>query len=62
MRTLALIISLAFSSFVYSQVSIIPQPESVNMGNGTFILPVNAGIISTTGDNANFKRSIDFLA
>jgi len=61
MRTLALIISLAFSSFIYAQVSIIPQPESVNIGNGTFILPVNAGIISTTGENANFKRSIDFL-
>jgi len=61
MRTLALIISLAVSPFIYSQVSIIPQPESVNMGNGTFILPVNAGIISTTGENANFKRSIDFL-
>jgi len=61
MRTLALIISLAFSSIIYSQVSIIPQPESVNMGNGAYTLPINAGIISTTGDNANFKRSIDFL-
>ena len=61
MRTIALIISLAFSSIIYSQVNIIPQPESINMGNGAFILPVNAGIISTTGENANFKKSIDFL-
>jgi len=61
MRTLALIINLAFSTIIYSQVSIIPQPESVNMGKGAFTLPINAGIISTTTDNSNFKRSIDFL-
>jgi hexosaminidase len=61
MRTIALIISLAFCPAVYSQVNIIPQPESINMGNGTFMLPINAGIISTTGNNANFKKSIDFL-
>ena len=52
---------MAFTISVSSQVSIIPQPESINLGNGTFMLPINAGIISTTGDNANFKRSIDFL-
>ncbi|TMI97777.1 MAG: beta-N-acetylhexosaminidase [Bacteroidetes bacterium] len=61
MRTFALIISFAFSTIIYSQVSIIPQPESINMGNGTFTLPINASITSTTGDNTNFKRSIDFL-
>src|SRR5258705_7789338 len=61
MKTIALAIAFGFSSFIYSQVSIIPQPESINMGNGTFMLPINAGIISTTGDNANFKKSIDFL-
>src|SRR5215204_2253294 len=61
MRMIALVISLAFGSVIYSQVNIIPQPESINMGNGAFTLPINAGIISTTGENANFKKSIDFL-
>src|SRR5215204_1584546 len=61
MRMIALIISLAVCPVIYSQVNIIPQPASINMGNATFMLPINAGIISTTGDNANFKKSIDFL-
>src|SRR5258705_7859964 len=61
MRTIALIICLAFTTVVYSQVNIIPQPESINMGNGAFLLPINAGIISPTTDNPSFKRSIDFL-
>jgi len=61
MKTIALFISLAFTSVTYSQVNIIPQPESINIGTGTFILPINAEIISTTKDNSKFKKSIDFL-
>ena len=60
MRTIALVISLVFTTVVSAQVNIIPQPESINMGVGTFILPTNAAIISATGDN-NFNKSIDFL-
>jgi hexosaminidase len=61
MRTIALIFGLGLSTVIYSQVNIIPQPESINMGTGTFSLPINAEIISSTTDNSNFKRSIDFL-
>src|SRR5688572_18580288 len=61
MRTIALIISFVFTSLVYSQVSIIPQPESIKLGNGTFMLPTNAQILSKTSDKI-FKRSIDFLS
>ncbi len=60
MRTLTLIISLAVTTFIYSQVSIIPQPESIKMGTGTFMLPTNAVILSKTSDK-RFKRSIDFI-
>jgi hexosaminidase len=61
MRTIALIVSFAFSSIIYPQVSIIPQPESINLGNGNFILPINAEIIATTDNISNFKKSVDFL-
>ncbi|HEU5166957.1 MAG TPA: hypothetical protein VFU29_15510, partial [Chitinophagaceae bacterium] len=60
MRTIALFISLAISTVVSAQVNIIPQPASINVGVGTFILPTNAAIISATGDN-NFNKSVDFL-
>jgi len=62
MRTIALFISLAFTSVIYSQVDIIPQPADIKMSAGTFMLPINAGIIATTSDNTKFKRSIDFLS
>src|SRR4030095_8861612 len=63
MRTIALVISLAFCSVIYSQVNIIPQPESVKMGAGTFMLTVNVPI--TTKANTNYirlQKSSDFLA
>ena len=59
MKTIALVISMAFTISVSSQVSIIPQPESINLGNGTFMLPINAGIISTNGISvAGLKKCI----
>ena len=63
MRTIALIISLGFATVIYSQVSIIPQPESVKMGIGTFKFPINTGIVweTTNKDTAKFDKSADYL-
>ena len=59
MRTITLTTSLALTTMIYSQVSIIPQPVSITMGTGAFTLPINAEIISA--NNNDFKRSVDFL-
>lgn len=71
MKSFVLVIALLVSSFIYSQLNIIPEPESVTMGNGTFIIPVNVRIVSeflTTNppgpknnDKNPFERSRDFL-
>ncbi|HET6768398.1 MAG TPA: beta-N-acetylhexosaminidase, partial [Chitinophagaceae bacterium] len=60
MRTLALVISLGFTTVIYSQVSIIPQPESIQMRTGTFMLPTSAVVLSKTSGNT-LKRSVDFV-
>ena len=45
MRTIALVISFVFSSIIYSQVNIIPQPAEMQVGNGTFTLKQPVGFI-----------------
>ncbi len=60
MKTIVLIFCLALTTVIYSQVSIIPQPASIKMGSGTFMLPANAAILSKTSDNT-FTRSVIFL-
>jgi hexosaminidase len=63
MRTIALISCLILSSIIYSQVSIIPQPASVEMGNGSMKIPVNIGFkMITDPGSPDFKRSVDFLS
>ncbi len=67
MRSIALVITLVCSPFVYSQLNIIPQPASVIMGNGSYIIPVNVRIESATtaaaGPNSKneFDKSSEFL-
>lgn len=67
MRSIAMFITLVFSSFVYSQLNIIPQPASITMGSGSYILPVNVRIESVTaappGPNSKneFDKSSEFL-
>ena len=67
MKLFALVIALAVSSFIYSQLNIIPEPASITMGNGSFTIPVNIRVESVTttppGPNSRgeFDRSGDFL-
>jgi len=66
MKSIALIIALVVSSSIYSQLNIIPQPASVEIGSGVFVLPVNlkigSSIVATTSpDRDFFERSRTFL-
>jgi len=45
MKSIALVIALSFSSFIYSQLNIIPQPAEVKVENGTFTLKQPVGFI-----------------
>jgi len=65
MRPIALVLTLTVicSSISYAQVNIIPQPESVKMGVGTTILPINVSIVyATDNKNIDLARSSDFLS
>src|SRR5688572_9357401 len=62
MKSLALIIGLVFSSITYSQVSIIPQPATINMGSETFVLPMNIDIVTPLDKKYSLTRSKDFLS
>lgn len=62
MKSIALILCLLCSSFIYSQLNIIPQPESVTMVTGTLILPANTSIVSTSDKNYSLDKSKDFLS
>src|SRR5690349_14018446 len=61
MKSITLVIALVVSSFIYSQLNIIPQPESVTMGNGMLILPANTSIVQGLVKN-DLQRSKDFLS
>src|SRR6185436_661393 len=50
MKSIALIIALAVSSFIYSQLNIIPQPAEIKVGTGTYILKQPVGFIFYNGD------------
>src|SRR4030095_13835621 len=58
MRTFALIISLAFSTIIYSQLNIIPQPAEMNLGQGTQTFKTPLQIVY----DEPAKRSAEFLA
>jgi hexosaminidase len=58
MRTFALIISLAFSTIIYSQINIIPQPAEMNLGKGTHSFKTPLQIVY----DEPAKRSAEFLA
>jgi hexosaminidase len=58
MRTIALVISLAFSTVIYSQLNIIPQPAEVIMGTGTHSFKTPLQIVY---DEAA-KKSAEFLS
>jgi hexosaminidase len=58
MRTFALIISLAFSTIIYSQLNIIPQPAEMNLGKGTHSFKTPLQIVY----DEPAKRSAEFLA
>ena len=58
MKSIALISVLFISSFVYSQLNIIPQPAEVNIGNGTQTFKTPLQIVY----DEPAKRSAQFLA
>ena len=58
MRTIALLISLAFSTKIYSQLNIIPQPAETIMGTGTHSVKTPLQIVY----DETTKRSAEFLA
>jgi len=63
MKAIALIISFGITSIVHSQLNIIPEPASVEIGNGSIKIPVNIGFnMITDPGGADFKRSVDFLS
>ncbi|HEU4861848.1 MAG TPA: family 20 glycosylhydrolase [Chitinophagaceae bacterium] len=63
MRTMALMISLAFTSVIYSQVDIIPLPAEMNVGNGYFAFKQPVGIIynAAVPGNHGVKFFKDYL-
>lgn len=58
MKTIALILALVFSSFIYSQLNIIPQPAEMKMATGTHSLKNPLRIVY----DEPAKRSAEFLA
>ena len=58
MRTIALLISLVFSTVIYSQLNIIPQPADIIMGTGTHSFKTPLQIVYEEAT----KKSAEFLA
>ena len=61
MRTIALIISLAFSTVIYSQLNIIPQPAEVIMGTGTHSFKTPLQIVYDEGAKGSAEFLSDYL-